>query len=77
MAPRRLLPLLAIWTTAALCALPAQGDETNPADAWPVFRGDARASGVARDALPADRLDLLWTFSAARGGFTPFNFFFS
>ena len=69
MAPRRLLPLLGIWTTAAFCALLAQAGEENDVGGWPVFRGDARASGVARDALPSDRLDLLWTFSAVRGGF--------
>ena len=48
MASRRLLPLvLAIWTAAALWATLAQADESNQGDAWPVFRGDARASGIA------------------------------
>ena len=51
-----------------LVVLLAQADDSNQGDAWPVFRGDARASGVARDALPSsDRLELLWTFSASRG----------
>jgi outer membrane protein assembly factor BamB len=35
---------------------------------WPVFRGDAQATGVARGHLPA-KLELLWTFSTAKGGF--------
>ena len=64
MALRRLLPRLGIWTTAALWAMFAPADESNWGEGWPVFRGDAWASGVARDALPSDRLDLLWTFSA-------------
>jgi outer membrane protein assembly factor BamB len=33
-----------------------------------VFRGNAQATGVARDGLPAD-LELLWTFATAKGGF--------
>ncbi len=74
MASRPLLPRLGIWpwlgigAAAALWALFAQADESNQGDAWPVFRGDARASGVARDALPSsERLELLWTFSASHG----------
>ncbi len=35
---------------------------------WPLMRGDARASGVAGSALP-DKMELLWTFSTAKGGF--------
>ena len=35
---------------------------------WPLFRGDAQATGVARGELP-EKLELLWTFSTANGGF--------
>jgi outer membrane protein assembly factor BamB len=38
------------------------------ASSWPLFRGDAQATGVARAAL-TEQLDLLWTFSTANGGF--------
>ena len=37
-------------------------------DAWPLFRGDPQATGVARGSLP-ERLELLWTFSVDGGGF--------
>ena len=37
-------------------------------DAWPLFRGDPQASGVARGTLP-EKLELLWTFSVEGGGF--------
>jgi outer membrane protein assembly factor BamB len=42
----------------------AAGDST----AWPLFRGDSQATGVSSDRLP-EKLDRLWTFSAAKGGF--------
>ena len=35
---------------------------------WPLFRGDAAATGVARATLP-EKLELLWTFSTKKGGF--------
>jgi outer membrane protein assembly factor BamB len=35
---------------------------------WPLFRGDPQATGVATETLP-EQLDLLWTFSTAKGGF--------
>ncbi|MFA9454417.1 MAG: PQQ-binding-like beta-propeller repeat protein, partial [Candidatus Aminicenantaceae bacterium] len=35
------------------------GDVENAS--WPIFRGDAAMSGVARDPIP-DKLDLLWSF---------------
>jgi len=37
-------------------------------EAWPLFRGDSRASGLAHSFLP-EKPDLLWTFSAKKGGF--------
>lgn len=37
-------------------------------DAWPFFRGDPQATGVARSRLP-DKLEPLWTFSVEKGGF--------
>ena len=35
---------------------------------WPLFRGDPQATGVASGTLPT-KLELLWTFSTAEGGF--------
>jgi hypothetical protein len=52
-------------------------DQTRPAaatlagqggDAWPLFRGDSQATGVATGSLP-DRLQFLWSFSVDAGGF--------
>jgi outer membrane protein assembly factor BamB len=37
-------------------------------DAWPLFRGDPQATGVARSGLP-EKLEVLWTFSVDGGGF--------
>ncbi len=45
----------------------AAAPETERA-AWPLFRGDAQARGVAADTLP-DRLEVLWTFSDQGAGF--------
>ncbi len=36
--------------------------------AWPLFRGDAQATGVVHGELP-EKPDLLWTFSTQSGGF--------
>lgn len=36
--------------------------------AWPVFRGNAQATGVAAASLP-EKLELLWTFPTTKGGF--------
>jgi eukaryotic-like serine/threonine-protein kinase len=41
----------------------AQGD-----DDWRLFRGDARASGVARGSLP-EKLGVVWTFTLEKGWF--------
>jgi outer membrane protein assembly factor BamB len=35
---------------------------------WPLFRGNAQATGVADGGLP-EKLELLWTFPATKGGF--------
>jgi outer membrane protein assembly factor BamB len=35
---------------------------------WPMFRGNAQATGVAESDLP-EKLELLWTFSSDKGGF--------
>jgi outer membrane protein assembly factor BamB len=37
-------------------------------DAWPLFRGDPQATGVAAGSLP-EKLELLWTFAVDGGGF--------
>jgi outer membrane protein assembly factor BamB len=49
---------------------PPQNDAKPPpaGDSWPVFRGDAAATGVARGTLP-EKLEKLWTFTDDRGGF--------
>jgi outer membrane protein assembly factor BamB len=47
---------------------PPAGNVAAAADAWPLFRGDAHATGVAASSLP-EKLELLWTFSADKGGF--------
>jgi len=41
---------------------------THGSRSWPLFRGDAQATGVAHERLP-ETLDLLWTFSIEKGGF--------
>ncbi|MHC4181255.1 MAG: PQQ-binding-like beta-propeller repeat protein, partial [Planctomycetota bacterium] len=48
-------------------------DELTPvpakaSDAWPLFRGDSQATGVAAGSLP-EKLELLWTFPVDGGGF--------
>ncbi|MGD0382492.1 MAG: hypothetical protein ABSA77_03150, partial [Thermoguttaceae bacterium] len=37
-------------------------------DSWPLFRGDAQATGVAKSDLP-EKLELLWRFTPPKGGF--------
>ena len=37
-------------------------------DAWPLFRGDAQATGVAVGELPQE-LELLWSYRVEKGGF--------
>ena len=37
-------------------------------DAWPLFRGDAQATGVAKSDLP-EKLELLWRFTPPKGEF--------
>src|SRR3954453_14251239 len=44
-------------------------DNSNPAaQAWPLFRGDSLADGVAKSSLPKEP-EVLWTFSAKEHGF--------
>ena len=50
---------------AVSCAV---GNETPEKPAWPVFRGDGHATGVAKGELP-EKLELLWTFATKKGGF--------
>ena len=70
------------FATSVLTASPASDVETtsgdakatreaaalSPSDAWPLFRGNSMATGVAGGSLP-DRLELLWTFSVEKQGF--------
>ena len=62
------------WTAqvAALtigCSLAFFAIRGDAADDWPLFRGDATASGVATGTLPA-KLEVLWKFQAGQqGGF--------
>jgi outer membrane protein assembly factor BamB len=52
----------AVILGAALTALPrGQAEDAKPADDWPVFRGDAWQSGVARSTLPHP-LETRWKF---------------
>jgi outer membrane protein assembly factor BamB len=64
--------VLCAQTLAAADAVsPPPEDEAKAkpsADSWPVFRGDAASTGVARGTLP-EKLEKLWTFTDARGGF--------
>lgn len=46
----------------------AAGEKPGAAADWPVFRGDAQASGVARCVLP-EKLEVLWRFTLERGAF--------
>ena len=50
----------------AIAGKPAAASDA-PGQSWPVFRGDAQASGVARGKLP-DKLEQLWTFTTDKGG---------
>lgn len=59
-------------STAA--STPDRGDTGASANAetagknWPLFRGDARSSGVARGSLP-DKLEVQWQFTVEKGAF--------
>ena len=46
----------------------ASRPQSPPLAHWPLFRGNAQATGVASSDLPED-LELLWTFSSEEGGF--------
>ena len=52
----------------ASAAATANADDDADGNAWPLFRGDPQATGVARGTLP-EKLKRLWTFSVERGGF--------
>ncbi|MCA9202690.1 MAG: PQQ-like beta-propeller repeat protein, partial [Planctomycetales bacterium] len=51
-----------------LCLLTAALAGRLSADDWPLYRGDARSSGVASGTLPAE-LDVAWTFKVEKGAF--------
>src|SRR3569832_25602 len=76
-------PALATWCRIAFlavmaCLLLAPGshaadsaaplETASPKGAWPVFRGDPLATGVASGAL-SDQLDVLWRFISKDHGF--------
>ncbi|HEY4759913.1 MAG TPA: PQQ-binding-like beta-propeller repeat protein, partial [Thermoguttaceae bacterium] len=44
------------------------GTLTSSPDTWPLLRGDAQATGVAKSPLP-EKLELLWRFSIQKDGF--------
>ncbi|MGE0606476.1 MAG: PQQ-binding-like beta-propeller repeat protein [Pirellulales bacterium] len=46
----------------------AKPEPAESGDTWPVFRGNARATGVATSKLPA-KLDVLWKFAPERASF--------
>ena len=56
-------PWLAGPVLASLCALPVPAAARQPADNWPVFRGNPLETGVASSGLP-DRLEVRWKFQA-------------
>ena len=54
--------------TAPIGSTADESKETLNHTNWPLFRGDARSSGLAATGLP-DELSLLWIFSVENGGF--------
>ncbi len=66
------MPVPSATVPSAKVAAPRNlGDDATrgaPADAWPVFRGDAQGSGVSRGTLP-ERLDVLWKVTLPDGSF--------
>ena len=51
-----------VWAMISVAAVARAEDD------WPLFRGDAVSSGVARGSLP-DKLDVLWKFEVKGGAF--------
>src|SRR5690606_28283572 len=64
MFPRATALLLALALGAASSLVPLAAH----ADDWPLFRGDAQATGVADAKLP-ERLELLWKHTVPNGAF--------
>src|SRR3972149_2082070 len=67
--------LLILPGTALLAQIPSKPAEdkststlTSSSNTWPLMRGDAQATGVAKTNLP-EKLELLWRFSTEKGGF--------
>lgn len=54
------------WWVAVLAVMAGRalvgGVAAEPADDWPLFRGDAHSTGVSRGTLP-EKLDVLWKFA--------------
>lgn len=67
--PRYLaLATSALFLLAILCPARAFSAESTSADSWPLFRGDAQGTGVARSEL-SESLVPLWTFKSEKNGF--------
>ena len=68
------LIVLTTWASSALNAgeKPIASDQDTPlaatATSWPLFRGDAKATGVSPGNLP-DKLDVVWKKEFEQGGF--------
>ncbi|HEV2969645.1 MAG TPA: PQQ-binding-like beta-propeller repeat protein [Pirellulales bacterium] len=66
------LALIAASIAFGVCRLGCTADAIAAVDLagrdWPLVRGDAWASGVARSTLP-DNLDAVWKFEVPKGGF--------
>ncbi len=60
--------VMLIAANAALAADAAKPNSASPPAAWPVFRGDTMATGVAGSALP-EKLEVLWKFNSKDHGF--------
>ena len=59
---RAVIASLALWLVVAGIAT------AEPAAQWPLFRGDAQATGVAAGKLP-EKLELLWKYDIPNGAF--------
>ncbi len=55
-------------TVNTAAAADVQPEAEAPVGAWPVFRGDPLATGVAASPLP-DKLEVLWKFNSKEHGF--------
>lgn len=65
---RRIVAVAAVAAGLLASALTRPSVAADPADDWPLFRGDSRSTGVARTTLP-DQPALLWKYEVPKGSF--------